>query len=227
VRKAAELAHAKGALCFVDAVHFAAHRVIDVKAMECDFLVCSPYKFYGPHAGVLYARAEVMAGLDVPKLDPASNEIPERMETGTQNHEAIVGSGAAVEFLASLALAPGTTRRERLVRVMSELHARGDALFARLWSGLSEIKGVRCYGPPPGQPRTPTVSFVVSGRPSAEVARALVHEGVFASNGNFYATNVLDRLGHTREGLVRAGCACYTTEAEIDRLIEGVRRIVS
>ncbi|EEF60511.1 cysteine desulfurase-like protein [Pedosphaera parvula] len=225
VRNAAQLAHAKGALCFVDAVHFAAHRVIDVKAMECDFLACSPYKFYGPHAGVLYARAEVMTWLDVPKLDPASNEIPERMETGTQNHEAIVGGGAAVEFLASLA--SGATRRERLVLAMSELHARGDALFARLWSGLSEIKGVTCYGPPPGQPRTPTVSFVVAGKPSAEVARALAQDGVFASNGNFYATNVLERLGHTREGLVRAGCACYTTEGEVDRLIAGVRRIAS
>jgi cysteine desulfurase family protein (TIGR01976 family) len=225
VRDAAQLAHANGALCFVDAVHYAAHRVIDVKAMECDFLVCSPYKFYGPHAGVLYTRAELMAGLDVPKLEPASNEIPERMETGTQNHEAIVGSGAAVEFLASLA--PGATRRERLVRAMSELHARGDALFACLWGGLGEIKGVRCYGPPRGRPRTPTVSFAVSGMPSAEVARALVQDGVFVSNGNFYATNVLERLGHTREGLVRAGCACYTTEAEIERLIEGVRRIAA
>src|SRR5207237_1849313 len=133
------------ALCLVDAVHYAAHRVIDVKAMDCDFLVCSPYKFYGPHAGVLYTRAEVMAGLDVPKVEPASNDIPERLETGTQNHEGIVGSGAAVEFLASLA--PGVTRRERLVRALSGLHARGDALFTRLWNGLTAIRGVRCYGP--------------------------------------------------------------------------------
>jgi cysteine desulfurase family protein (TIGR01976 family) len=225
VRNAAQLAHANGALCFVDAVHFAAHRVIDVKAMECDFLACSPYKFYGPHAGALYARADVMAGLDVPKLDPASNEIPERMETGTQNHEGIVGSGAAVEFLASL-VSEGT-RRERIVKVMTELHARGDALFARLWNGLSEIKGVTCYGPQPGKPRTPTISFTVSGKTSAEVARALVQDGVFASNGNFYATGVLERLGRTGEGLVRAGCACYTTEEEVDRLIAGVCRIAS
>jgi len=102
VREAAEIAHAKGALCYVDAVHFAAHCVIDVKEMECDFLACSPYKFYGPHAGVLFARAEVMSALDVPKVEPASNEIPERVETGTQNHEGIVGAGAAVEFLAAL-----------------------------------------------------------------------------------------------------------------------------
>lgn len=224
-RDAAQLAHAKGALCFVDAVHFAAHRVIDVKAMECDFLVCSPYKFYGPHAGVLFARADVMSALDVPKLEPASDEIPERMETGTQNHEGIVGSGAAVEFLASLAT--GNTRRERLVHAMSGLHARGDALFARLWDGLTAINGVSCYGPPPGRPRTPTVSFTVAGIASAEVARSLARQAVFASNGNFYAASVVARLGLTREGLMRAGCACYTTEEEIDRLIESVRCVAA
>jgi len=225
IREVAQLAHARGALCFVDAVHIAAHLAIDVKAMECDFLVCSPYKFYGPHAGVLFARADVMAALDVPRLQPASDEIPERVETGTQNHEGIVGSGAAVAFLATLAT--GTTRRERLVRAMSGLHARGDALFVRLWDGLTAIHGVQCYGPPPGRPRTPTVSFTVAGVPSAEVARSLARDALFVSNGNFYAASVVDRLGHAREGLVRAGCACYSTEEEIDRLIEGVRGIAA
>jgi cysteine desulfurase family protein (TIGR01976 family) len=219
---AARLAHSQGALCFVDAVHYAAHRVIDVKAMECDFLVCSPYKFYGPHAGVLYARADVMAALDVPKLDPAPDEIPDRVETGTQNHEGIVGSGAAVEFLASLA--PGATRRERLVRTMSALHARGDSLLAQLWNGLSRIKGVRCYGPPPERPRTPTISFAVRDVASQAVAQSLAREGLFASNGNFYATTVVKSLGHAHDGLVRVGCACYTTEGEVDRLLEGVHR---
>jgi cysteine desulfurase family protein (TIGR01976 family) len=223
MRDAARLAHAHGALCYVDAVHYAAHQVIDVKAMDCDFLACSPYKFYGPHTGVLYARAAVMAALDVPKLDPAPDTIPDRVETGTQNHEGIVGAGAAVEFLASLA--PGATRRERLVRTMSGLHARGDALLARLWGGLTAIPGVRCYGPPPGRPRTPTVSFVVAGVPSAEVARSLARKAIFASNGNFYATVVVERLDHTRDGLVRAGCASYTTADEVDRLLDGVRCI--
>jgi len=187
--------------------------------MECDFLVCSPYKFYGPHAGVLYGRAEVMAALDVPKLDPAPNTIPDRMETGTQNHEGIVGCAAAVDFLASLS--PGTTRRQRLMSTLAGLDARGDALVTRLWNGLSTLRGVRCYGPPPGRPRTPTVSFVVEGVAASEVARALAQQGVFVSHGSFYATTVLEALGHTREGLVRAGCAAYTTEDEIDRLIEG------
>jgi cysteine desulfurase family protein (TIGR01976 family) len=223
IRDAARFAHSKGALCFVDAVHFAAHSVIDVKEMECDFLVCSPYKFYGPHAGVLYTRADVMSALDVPKVEPASNEIPERVETGTQNHEGIVGAGAAVDFLASLA--PGTTRRERLVGAMSALHSRGEALFERLWSGLNSIKGVRCYGPPPGRPRTPTISFTVAGIASSDVARALVRDAIFASNGNFYATGVMERLGHSQNGVVRAGCACYTTDEEIDRLIQSIHRI--
>jgi cysteine desulfurase family protein (TIGR01976 family) len=223
VREAAKIAHAKGALCYVDAVHFASHRVIDVREMECDFLVCSPYKFYGPHTGAIYARAEVMAALDVPKLEPASNEIPERVETGTQNHEGIAGAGAAIEFLASLST--GATRRERLVNTMTELHARGDELVARLWNGLKAINGVECFGPPPGRPRTPTISFALAGKPSKEVAKALVDDGIFASNGNFYATGVLEKLGRRPEGLMRAGCACYNMESEVDRLLEGVKRI--
>jgi cysteine desulfurase family protein (TIGR01976 family) len=222
VREAAQLAHDRGALCFVDAVHYSAHAVIDVKAMNCDFLVCSPYKFYGPHLGVLYARAEVMEGLDVPKLDPASNAIPERMETGTQNHEGIVGAGAAVDFLASLSC--GSTRRERLAATMTALHIRGEGLFSRLWEGLSAIEGTHCFGPPPGRPRTPTVSFAVDGIPSVELAKSLAREGIFVSNGNFYATTVVERLGYAREGLMRAGCACYTTEEEVDRLIDAVKR---
>jgi cysteine desulfurase family protein (TIGR01976 family) len=225
VAEAAKIAHAKGALCYVDAVHFASHRVIDVKAMDSDFLVVSPYKFYGPHTGAIYAKAEVMAALDVPKLEPASNEIPERVETGTQNHEGIAGAGAAVDFLASLS--PGATRREKLVRTMTELHERGDELVERLWNGLSAIKGVQCYGPPPGRPRTPTISFSVAGKHSRDVAKGLVTEGIFASNGNFYATGVLEKLGKRPEGLMRAGCACYNTEEEVDRLIAGVKRIAA
>ena len=194
-----------------------------MKELECDFLVCSPYKYYGPHAGVMFGRAEVLKRIDVPKLDPAPNEIPDRAETGTQNHEAIVGSAAAVEFLASLA--SGANRRERLVNAMNELHRRGDELLKMLWNGLHEIKGVRCYGPPPGRSRTPTVSFSVEGKTSSEVAKALANEAVFASNGNFYALTVLERLGLSKTGLMRAGCACYTTEDEVQRLVAGVRKV--
>src|SRR5437588_2612514 len=135
----------------------------------------------------------------------------------------MVGAGAAVDFLASLA--EGAARRERLVRAMSGLHARGEVLFEQLWSGLNSINGVRCYGPPPGRPRTPTVSFTVSGVSSAEVARGLAHDAIFASNGNFYASTVMERLGHAQTGVVRAGCACYTTDEEVDRLVQSIRRI--
>jgi len=223
IREAARLARARGALCYVDAVHYAAHAVIDVKEFECDFLVCSPYKFYGPHAGVLYARSQVATRLDVPKLEPAPEDMPERLETGTQNHEGIVGSAAAIDFLASLGA--GSTRRERLVRSMTALHRRGEELFEKLWNELSAIPGVRCYGPAPGRPRTPTVSFEVAGMEPGNVAKALAQEAIFVSNGSFYASTVMQRLGRESGGLVRAGCACYTTEQEVGRLAAALRRI--
>jgi cysteine desulfurase family protein (TIGR01976 family) len=223
VARAAELARAAGALSFVDAVHYTPHQLVDVRVLQCDFLACSAYKFYGPHIGILYGRKDRLERLQVPKLDPAPETVPERMETGTQNHEGIAGAAAAVEFLGSLAA--GGSRRERLAQSFGELHARGQALLERLWRGLEATPGVTLYGPPPGQLRTPTVAFTVAGRSSDEVAAALAEEGVFVSNGDFYATTVVARLGLTAHGLVRAGCACYTTEEEIDRLVDGIRKI--
>lgn len=228
VRSAVALAHQAGALAFVDSVHFAAHGVTDVRDLDCDFLVCSPYKFYGPHAGALYTRADILAGLDVPKLVPAPNEIPDRVETGTQNHEGIVGTRAAVDFLSSLApiRCAGESRRDRLVRALHGLHGRGEELVRQLWDGLVRVPGVKVFDPEPGtSPRTPTLSFVVNGVPSDEVARRLATEGIFVSNGDFYATTIVERLGFAREGVVRAGCACYTTSAEVERLVDGVRRV--
>ena len=141
------------------------------RALGCDFLACSAYKFYGPHVGVLYGRHELLEELDVPKLDPAPNEPPERLETGTQNHEGIVGAGAAVEFLASLA-GGQATRRARLDASLPELHARGQALVEQLWDGLQRIAGVRVYGPPPGTRRAPRPSrSPCAGTASEDVAR--------------------------------------------------------
>jgi cysteine desulfurase family protein (TIGR01976 family) len=222
VARATRLAHAAGALTFVDAVHFAPHEAVDVRAIGCDFLACSAYKFYGPHIGVLFARESVLRGLDVPKLAPAPDTAPERLETGTLNHEGIVGAAAAVEFLASLAA--GQIRRDRLIRAFSELHTRGQTLVRRLWDRLSEIGGVTLYGPPPPSARTPTVAFSVAGMPADVVAERLAERAVFVSSGDFYATTVVERLG-VPDGLVRAGCACYTTEEEVDRLIEGVSEL--
>ncbi len=222
IPQAAQLAHAAGALIFVDAVHLAAHARLDVRALDCDFLACSAYKFYGPHIGILFGRHELLQELDVPKLAPAPNEPPERLETGTQNHEGIVGAGAAVEFLASLAA--GKLRGERLDTSFRELHARGQALVEQLWEGLQRIDDVQAYGPSPEYNRTPTVSFTVGGKSSEAVATELAEEGVFVSHGDFYATTVVARLGRESDGLVRAGCACYTTEEEVARLLASVRR---
>jgi cysteine desulfurase family protein (TIGR01976 family) len=223
VARACALARAAGALSFVDAVHFAAHAAVDVRLIGCDFLGCSAYKFYGPHVGVLYGRRDRLEGLDVPKLAPAPDTAPERLETGTLNHEGIVGAGAAVDFLASLA--PGGERPARLRAALGTLHERGRGLLERLWKGLGEIGRVTLYGPPPDRPRTPTIAFTIAGRTSGTVASALAEEGVFVSNGDFYATTVVERLGLSREGLVRAGCACYTTAEEVDRLVAGVRAL--
>jgi cysteine desulfurase family protein (TIGR01976 family) len=216
------MAREAGALSFIDAVHHAPHTLLDVQAIGCDFLACSSYKFYGPHAGVLFGRSELVQSLDVPKLDPAPEEAPERLETGTQNHEGIVGAAAAVEYIAGIG-GEGGTRRERLARAFGALHERGESLLSRLWEGLSAIDGVTMYGPRPGTPRTPTVSFTLRGHTTEAVARRLVRHGVYASNGDFYAKTVAERLGRGDDGFVRAGAACYTSAEEVDRLIDGVR----
>jgi selenocysteine lyase/cysteine desulfurase len=221
VRRAGKMAHSLGAKIFVDAVHYAPHELIDVRDWNCDFLACSAYKFYGPHIGILYSRHELLGSLDFPKLIPAPDSAPERAETGTQNHEGIAGASAAVDFLASLA--PGSTRRERLHAALRQLHDRGDTLIRQLWTGLREIERVRLYGPPPGTARTPTLAFTVNGVSSIEVAEKLAEHGVFLSHGDFYAMTVVERLGQAPHGLVRAGCACYTTPEEVDRLLAGVR----
>ncbi|HXY30299.1 MAG TPA: cysteine desulfurase-like protein [Gemmatimonadaceae bacterium] len=227
VAQAAAMARsvAPEAIIFVDAVHYAPHQLVDVRKLDCDLLACSSYKFYGPHIGVLYGRRERLEALDVPKLDPAPNTAPERMETGTQSHESMVGAAAAVDFLASLA--NSGDRRTRLVAGYAALHERGEHLLRRLWEGLAGVSGVRLYGRPPGQPRTPTVGFTVDGVDTTTVARRLADRGVFVSNGDFYATTVVERLGLAPDGLVRAGCACYTTDEEVDRLVDGVRGIAA
>jgi len=215
-----------GALSFIDAVHWAPHARIRAHDLGCDLLACSPYKFYGPHLGVLVVRRDVLGALDVPRLEPASDHGGERLETGTQNHEGIAGAAAAVEFLAGLAA--GDSRTSRLDRVAAALHERGAALFTRLWDGLSAIPGVTLYGPAPDRPRTPTAAFTVRDVTSTEVARRLAdRHAVFVSHGDFYAATVVRRLGLGEEGLVRAGAACYTTVEEIDRLIAGVREIAA
>ena len=217
------MAHDAGALVFVDAVHYAPHALIDVRELDCDFLGMSAYKFYGPHVGVLYAKRSHFEQIDFPKLVPAPDYAPENAETGTQNQEGMVGAGAAVEFLASLG--GHSNRRESLRSTFQAMHARNSLLFARLWNELSAIPRVTLYGPEPDALRTPTLAFTIEGCTSTDAARRLAAKGLFLSHGDFYAYTIVQRLGLAPEGLIRAGCACYTTEEEIDRLIEGVREI--
>ncbi len=215
----AKIAGDAGVYFFVDAVHLAPHELIDVQSLRCDFLACSPYKFYGPHAGILWGRHALLDTLPFPKLAPAPDHAPERVETGTQNHEAIAGIAATIEFLASIG-GEGGTLRERLDRSYAWLHEAGSRLTRQLWDGLTALPRVRVYGPPPSQPRTPTISFTVDGMNSHEVSRKLAESAVFASSGDFYATTVLDRFNV--ESFLRVGCGCYTTEEEVARLIAGV-----
>ena len=226
VAQLAARAHAVGARVFVDGVHYAAHQMPDVRAWGCDFFACSAYKFYGPHVGVLWGRRELLEKLDVPKLAPAADSVPDRMETGTLSHEGIVGAAAAVEYLASLTRTD-LPRRERLAQVAQELHERGAELLGKLWNGLAGIRGVKLYGPPPPGARTATLSFTLAGQDPEGIAVALAERGVFVSHGDFYATTVARIYGREKDGFVRAGCAAYTTADEVERLLEGVRKLAS
>nr|HQU92723.1 cysteine desulfurase-like protein [Pyrinomonadaceae bacterium] len=169
VAAACTIARDAGVTSFVDAVHFAPHSLIDVKAIGCDFLACSAYKFYGPHIGILYGRSELLASIDFPKLRPAPDNAPDRVETGTQSHESIVGAAAAVNFIASLG--EGDTRRQQIASAFDAMHARDSELALELWDGLSKIERVKLYGPSPGRPRTSLVSFTVGDLPSASVSK--------------------------------------------------------
>ena len=195
-----QIAKSAGALFFVDAVHLAPHEAIDVRKIGCDFLAVSAYKFYGPHIGVLFARKDLAESLPFPKLEPSPDTSPERAETGTQNQEGIAGVTAAVEFVKAAGFQSHFTER--------------------LWSGLTSMKHVRVYGVPPSKPRTPTYGFTVSGMTSEEVARALAEKALFVSHGDFYAATLVQKLGV--EGLVRVGCAAYTNDEEVERLLRAV-----
>ncbi len=220
-------ARAVGAFTFVDAVHSAPHALPNAHALGCDALACSPYKFYGPHLGALFVRADRLDELDPHRLPCADGEGAARLETGTLSHEAIVGAGAAVDYLASLATpesqAPSVGRRARLAAAFDELGARCDALLADLWRGLEAIPGVTLFGPPPGSHRTSTLAFTVSGVDAERVTAHLAEaHGIFTSHGDFYASTVVEDLDPGPGGLVRAGLAIYSTPHEVVRTLEAV-----
>ena len=222
----AERAHAAGALVFVDAVHAAAHAPPDVRALGADLLVWSAYKVYGPHVGVAYGRDDVLERFDFPRLAPQSSVGSKRGESGTLDHEGIAGTAAALDFLASFALDPTATMRDRLVDAMRTFHASEDRAFARLTAGLRSLPAVVTYEPPDGVPREPTVSFSVRDVAAETVSRRLSEDfGVFVSHGDFYATTATRRVApvaSARGGVVRAGIAIYTTDDDVDRLLQAL-----
>lgn len=233
VRRIAQAAREAGAWSFVDAVHYAPHGPIDVREIGCDFLACSAYKFFGPHQGILYGRAELLERLRPYKVRPAEDTLPDRWETGTQNHEAMAGVTAAVDYLAELGERVGGQghRRTRLQAAMTATKAYERELFQVLAQGLLAIPGLQFYGlrdPESFDRRTPTVSIRIDGITPMEIARRLGERGIFVWDGNYYALNLSERLGvEDSGGMVRIGLAHYNTRGEVDRLIEELSAIRS
>ncbi|MBZ6083118.1 cysteine desulfurase-like protein [Streptomyces olivaceus] len=213
----ARLAHGVGALVHVDAVHYASHAVVDPAALGADTLVCSPYKFLGPHLGVLAARPEFLESLRPDKLLPSSDAVPERFELGTLPYELLAGTHAAVDFLAGLDPEARGSRRDRLVASFAALEAHEDALRGRIEQGLAALDGITVYSR--AARRTPTLLFTVAGLRPAEVYRHLADHGVDAPAGTFYALEASRRLGLGDEGGVRVGLAPYTDTDDVDRLL--------
>lgn len=218
---------AVGALLVVDAVHFAPHGVIDVMALNPDFLLCSAYKFFGPHIGILYSRKGALDGLQTDKVRPQSPQAPEKIETGTLNHAALAGVTAAVDFIARLSEKTGSLR-ERLVSAMTDVYRYEHQLAHKLYEGLGKIPKVKVYGPIVDDGlRAPTVSFTVVGISAADVAKHLGEFGVYVWDGDFYAVTIVQQLGLAEQGgLVRIGFAPYNTQDEVDRVLTGVRALV-
>ncbi len=220
VTAVATAAHQQGAYVFLDAVHLAPHVSIDMAELDVDFVACSPYKFFGPHLGVLAGVPETLESLQPAKLLPSPARIPERFEVGTLPYEALAGVSAAVDFIADLSGEPAGTRRERLVLSYAEVGAHERGLQARLEEGLDQLPTVRRYSR--ARHRTPTAFLRVAGVDGIEVSRRCAEAGVNAPCSNFYAIEASRRLGLGDEGAIRAGIAAYTTTEDVDRLVAGV-----
>jgi len=220
VSTVAATAHSVGALVYVDGVHYTPHALVDVTALDADFYVCSPYKFLGPHLGMLAAAPALLEELRPDKLLPASDIVPERFELGTLPYESLAGTTAAVDFLADLVPGSGD-RRARLAASFEALEQHESVLLSQLDNGLARIPGVTRFGDP-DRVRTPTTLFTVEGVAPAEVYRGLAERGVNAPAGTFYAYECARVLGIEETGAVRAGIAPYTDKSDVDRLLEAV-----
>jgi len=225
-----KLAHAVGALTFVDAVHYAPHGLIDVKALDCDFLACSPYKFFGPHMGTLFGKREHLEKLKPYKVRPATNTSPECWETGTQVQELIAGIGAAVDYIAELGRRCELgvkNRREALQAAYHATHHYETGLLSRLIAGLQKIPGMRIFGitdPKRFDQRCSTLSFRLGDHNPIKIATFLGERGIFTWDGNFYALNLSERLGvEQKGGVLRVGLVHYNTAEEVDRLLAALR----
>ncbi|OPG17427.1 cysteine desulfurase-like protein [Ferroacidibacillus organovorans] len=225
VRRIAQRAHEVGALVVVDAVHAVPHFSVDREILDADILLCSTYKFFGPHVGVAAIREALFAQIDVYKLDPAPTYDPDKLETGTQNHEGIAGIGGALDFLASLG--DGTTLREKMISAMKRIEAYEDSLARHMRAGLQAIRGVRLFSAEEGIPKTPTLAITVDGKNARAVCEQVVETAsVFVADGHFYASTLADRLGvNACGGFVRAGIAPYNTQEEVDRYLNALERI--
>ncbi|HHU69957.1 MAG TPA: cysteine desulfurase-like protein [Thermoanaerobacterales bacterium] len=236
VKTMSKLAHEVGAITVIDAVHYALHGPIDVKDIDADFLLCSAYKFFGPHIGILYGKKEAFEKIRTYKVRPQYERIPDKIETGTLNHEGMVGAMEAVEFIADIGSkylngfkkeTEGLTgRRKNIIAGMLALEAYEQPIANYLIEELSKIEKIKIYGPPKGHPRTSTVSFTIDGLNSRDVAKALGEKGLFVWDGDFFATKLVECLGIVEQGgLVRVGLAPYNTIEEIERLIAEVKKI--
>ncbi|MAT56109.1 MAG: cysteine desulfurase-like protein [Saprospirales bacterium] len=224
VEKVRDMTYQNGSWLLLDAVHAAPHMTMDVGAVDCDFLLCSAYKFYGPHVGILYARPGLLDSLPTDRLRTQEQHAPYSIETGTLNHAAITGVGAAIDFIASLGNGPNLSAH--LLTGMAFIHHHEKELFHRLVSGLLNVRQVKIYGPSYDTwPRCPTVSFSVESSTASRVCRTLANEGIFAWDGHFYAIRATEVLGQIMfGGFVRMGLAAYSNLEDVERTIEVMKK---
>src|SRR5580704_17397363 len=232
VAEITKLAHDAGALMFIDAVHYAPHGPIDVRALDCDFLACSPYKFFGPHMGTLYGKREHLLRFNPYKVRPAPDTLPDRWETGTQVQELIAGIGAAVDYIAELGRRcdpAAKDRRTALLAAYKSTRQHEMALLSQLIPGLLAIPGLRFFGitdPKQFEHRCSTISIRLANQTPVETANFLGDRGIFTWDGNYYALNLAERLGvQSTGGFLRVGLVHYNTSEEVDRLLTGLREL--
>ncbi len=221
-----QLAYEAGALLVVDAVHYVPHLLTDVQAIDCDFMLCSAYKFYGPHVGILYSRPGALDSLNTDRLRVQVQRAPNRIETGTHNHAALVGVSACVDFLASFG--NGNSTREKIISGMSVLQTHERGLAQQLYLGLRDLEGVDIYGPPlKEEQRAPTISFTIENKRPAEVCKFLAEHSICAWDGHFYAKRAVEVLDLMEVGgVTRMGIAVYNVESEVEYAISTLKKFV-